>query len=794
MSMTVTTGSRLAAATLSLAVVAASVPHAARASLGAEVEALTGAHTKVVWVRGHDGHASAYPDASSVHWELWGFDSHDDAPHQVLAGPRGLSSPMITSDGGYVVFGAGPGAGTTATSTWYDYRVWMVPFDGSSAPVEVVLPATGSHAKVFVCLSGDGTHDWIYTVNIIGNTAWQPGVWRFRLDDPASHNQLVWNVPSGDDWVGVCNGDRGFGVSRDQTTFGTDLHVPGEPRRGARCTFGSTASNGTWVVPSDKDSCNSNLSRGDGKHLIQYVTEDNHTKLAFTPGGSTTSHKVDLCGPLGQDPGAQQTWAIRWSSNDECFTMSAPMNGWSNADDFDVYLCEFDAAYTSFDHVRITHQAGVCDNMAYAWIDPGSSGDDEVTIDAFTATPPTISSGQTSTLAWLTTNATTVEIQPDVGPVAGSGNVDVTPAATTTYTLTAGGTGGPVTQTVVVTVSAAPRVDAFAASPAVVSPGGTATLSWETSNATSVAIDGGVGAVAVDGSVDVTPEATTTYTITALGAGGSDAAQVTVTVSGVELTSPTGAEVWYVGTTRYITWAATPSVTNVTLNYKDDASQWVDPVNAATLGLEGWSVTRDSPWWGAYPWLVPDEPNAACQVNVADYSGAGQSDRSGAFEIRAVSSADGDAMDDAWESAHFGGTSRDGTLDADGDGLSDLQEFLNGTNPNATDTDGDLNPDAWEVAHFTDPTAADATADYDGDGADNRAEYLAGTDPRVAEVDGAGTTEVAIGCAPRNAGGAAGAVALAVWALAAWACVPRRRPASAGAMISTFSRTSSPPR
>ena len=32
-------------------------------------------------------------------------------------------------------------------------------------------------------------------------------------------------------------------------------------------------------------------------------------------------------------------------------------------------------------------------------------------------------------------------------------------------------------------------------------------------------------------------------------------------------------------------------------------------------------------------------------------------------------------MDDAWEIANFGNTSRDGTLDLDNDGLSDLAEF-----------------------------------------------------------------------------------------------------------------------
>ena len=42
---------------------------------------------------------------------------------------------------------------------------------------------------------------------------------------------------------------------------------------------------------------------------------------------------------------------------------------------------------------------------------------------------------------------------------------------------------------------------------------------------------------------------------------------------------------------------------------------------------------------------------------------------------------DGDGMDDAWELQNFGHLDRDGTGDFDGDGIPDLQEFLDNTNP-----------------------------------------------------------------------------------------------------------------
>ena len=42
---------------------------------------------------------------------------------------------------------------------------------------------------------------------------------------------------------------------------------------------------------------------------------------------------------------------------------------------------------------------------------------------------------------------------------------------------------------------------------------------------------------------------------------------------------------------------------------------------------------------------------------------------------------DHDGMDDDWEMAYFGTLARDGTGDFDGDGMTDLQEFLAGTDP-----------------------------------------------------------------------------------------------------------------
>jgi hypothetical protein len=71
------------------------------------------------------------------------------------------------------------------------------------------------------------------------------------------------------------------------------------------------------------------------------------------------------------------------------------------------------------------------------------------------ASPASISAGQSATLTWSTTNATTVSINQGIGTVALSGTRSVAPAATTTYTLTATNANGSVTATTSVTVNAA---------------------------------------------------------------------------------------------------------------------------------------------------------------------------------------------------------------------------------------------------------------------------------------------------------------------------------------------------
>ena len=86
--------------------------------------------------------------------------------------------------------------------------------------------------------------------------------------------------------------------------------------------------------------------------------------------------------------------------------------------------------------------------------------------------------------------------------------------------------------------STPPSCDAFTGSPTTLpAGGGNTTLTWATTNADSVTIDQGIGAVAVDGSQVVAVTGNTTFTLTATNTSGSVTCSVPIVVSVVSAPS-----------------------------------------------------------------------------------------------------------------------------------------------------------------------------------------------------------------------------------------------------------------
>ncbi len=119
---------------------------------------------------------------------------------------------------------------------------------------------------------------------------------------------------------------------------------------------------------------------------------------------------------------------------------------------------------------------------------------------------------------------------------------------------------------------------------------------------------------------------------------------------------------------------------------------------------------------------------------------------------------DGDCLPDGWEAAYgmnplvanTGDPRMDANADPDLDGLTNLEEAAQGTDPFQPDTDGDGMDDGWETRYGFDPcthnsqterTDDDANADPDGDGLTNAEECAWGTNPGSPDSDGDGVTD-----------------------------------------------------
>lgn len=195
-------------------------------------------------------------------------------------------------------------------------------------------------------------------------------------------------------------------------------------------------------------------------------------------------------------------------------------------------------------------------NMGCGGKNAGAGFGQDPSIMSFTAAPATITPGESSTLSWSASGATSMSISYGGGTLNSanstavtSNTVTVTPTTTTTYTLTANNSAGKsAVATVVVNVVDKPVINSFIATPSIISDQQSSTLSWSVTGATGLTINHGVGDVTGSNSVSVSPAATTTYQLIATNATG---------------TGPSSATVIALAT---VTVVPTPVITNFTAN------------------------------------------------------------------------------------------------------------------------------------------------------------------------------------------------------------------------------------
>lgn len=225
-------------------------------------------------------------------------------------------------------------------------------------------------------------------------------------------------------------------------------------------------------------------------------------------------------------------------------------------------------------------------------------------ITSFTASSGTITAGQSTTLTGVFTNGTGAITPGNLAATSGT-PVTVTPAVTTTYTLTVTpSSGSSVTAAVTITVNPLPTITSFVASPAAITAGQSATLTGVFANGTGVITPGNLSAT-TGTAVTVSPTTTTTYTLTV------------TPVSGAAITATAKITVNPVVPSTVSVNLATPGIAVTDQILGMNLAAWYDVVgNASTVNgafaQAGIKAIRwpGGSWSDEYHWQTPNSSSS----------------------------------------------------------------------------------------------------------------------------------------------------------------------------------------
>lgn len=423
----------------------------------------------------------------------------------------------------------------TATCTWWNP---LCTSTGRSAPITVLpdppAPTVSLTASPMQITAGQGTYLYWSTTNATSCTA--SGAWSGSKATSGGPYSLNPNQTS--TYTLTCL--NALGVSGSGSVTVTVLPTPtlsisASPTKVAP----AGASTLTWVS-ANTSSCTASGSWSGSKPISG--SEVVHPMASSTYGiscvngigtavsGSAAVTVVPLptvslsASPSSIAAGATST--LTWSSTNA--SSCAATGSWSGAKSL-TGSANVAPSVTSTYTLECNNAVGAGSASTTVTIVPAPSV-------SISASPTEVGTGGPSVLTWSSTDAT--------GCAAGgawsgskgtSGSTTVFPGTTSTYTISCSGIGGQSpTKSATVTVVPTPTVS-LAANPLVVPQGGSSTLSWSSTNATGCGAGGSwSGAKPPSGSESVTINATSTYTLTCSGTGGTSSLK-SVTV---EATAP----------------------------------------------------------------------------------------------------------------------------------------------------------------------------------------------------------------------------------------------------------------
>jgi hypothetical protein len=244
----------------------------------------------------------------------------------------------------------------------------------------------------------------------------------------------------------------------------------------------------------------------------------------------------------------------------------------------------------------------------------------------YTYDPPSVSissnrssliRGESATLSW-SSNANSTSISPGIGGVGSSGSTTVSPSSSTTYTISGSNPAYTSTANVSITVYIPPQVILSLSRSSIVL-GESVTLSWSTSgDANTASVYPGIGNTSVNGSTTVSPIATTTYTASVSGSGGSDTDQITLTVLQPPAATITAPPSVNYGEDIIVSYTAINAVTSVQIVpywSGNNVTEIGTPITVATGNAISGTVTFDVPYNNFGPRY------AGFTINVVGYGG-----------------------------------------------------------------------------------------------------------------------------------------------------------------------------
>jgi len=324
-------------------------PATAEESTAARIRKMTGARTKIAWIRGSEGKGHPFGPIDANEPPIWRIivldtDENGGTERVLTPEPSTYSHVMIAPSGKRVVWTVGPEKAKTG-------EVWISDWDGKNAHKLLDV-------KMAVAVAEDppGT-EWVYVKEAENSNKIQP-VYRYQIDD-LTKKELVWDKNNTNDKWEVSR-DGKYAVTRwNAGPVGICALPNGDPKlvSDGGCTPG--------MAP--------DLS------LVTHMRAQNHSGIYVYNRDGSNKRYIDFA---SQAPGASevrgtpQFWWCGFARYDKRFyTFSGPHpNMQYSPQGSNIYFCRFNEKFDNFDRWIVVTDDPEMDTQPYAWIEPKVKG------------------------------------------------------------------------------------------------------------------------------------------------------------------------------------------------------------------------------------------------------------------------------------------------------------------------------------------------------------------------------------------------------------------------------------